>query len=144
MVRARRAAQSKGHQNGRQKWFNYKNDFLRLTYFKLFSQIKRKAINNRDFSLKYVISVRGGHSESSPRAEKKTLDTPLVPTSDRTQRRHLQGSTPKNAKTGAVCPSRDRGQYYHKIEVKQSHYRPGQAPEGSRRLRLPDFKTTGT
>jgi hypothetical protein len=28
-------------------------------------------------------------------------------------------------------------------KVKQSHYRPGQA-EGSRRLRLPDFKTNGT
>jgi hypothetical protein len=30
---------------------------------------------------------------------------------------------------------------------KQSHYRPGQAwtgPDGSRRLRLPDFKTVGT
>ena len=28
-------------------------------------------------------------------------------------------------------------------KVKQSQYRPGQAPEGSRRLRLPDFKTFG-
>jgi len=26
-------------------------------------------------------------------------------------------------------------------KVKQYHYRPGEAPEGSRRLRLPDFKT---
>jgi hypothetical protein len=34
-----------------------------------------------------------------------------------------------------------------KVKVKQSHYRPWQAltgPEGSRRLRLPDFKTIGT
>ena len=29
-------------------------------------------------------------------------------------------------------------------KVKQSHYRPGQAAEGSRRLRLADFKTVGT
>jgi len=29
-----------------------------------------------------------------------------------------------------------------KVKVKQSHYRPG--PEGSRRLRLPDFMTIGT
>jgi hypothetical protein len=31
-----------------------------------------------------------------------------------------------------------------KVKVKQSHYRPGQDPQGSRRLRLPDFKTVGT
>jgi len=30
-----------------------------------------------------------------------------------------------------------------KVKVKQSHYRPGD-PEGSRKLRLPDFKTIGT
>ena len=30
------------------------------------------------------------------------------------------------------------------VEVKQSHYRPGDGPEGSRRLRFPDFKTVGT
>jgi len=29
-------------------------------------------------------------------------------------------------------------------KVKQSHYRPGQAPDGSKRLRLPDFKIIGT
>jgi len=29
-------------------------------------------------------------------------------------------------------------------KVNKSHYRPGQAPEGSRSLRLPDFKTVGT
>jgi hypothetical protein len=29
------------------------------------------------------------------------------------------------------------------VKVKQSHYRPGRAPEGSRILRLPDFKTFG-
>jgi hypothetical protein len=29
-------------------------------------------------------------------------------------------------------------------KLKQSHYRPGQAPEGSRRLGLPDFKTVDT
>jgi hypothetical protein len=29
-----------------------------------------------------------------------------------------------------------------KVKVKQSYYRPG--PEGSRRLRLPDFKAIGT
>jgi len=29
-------------------------------------------------------------------------------------------------------------------KTKQSHYRPGTGPEGSRRLRLPDFKTIGT
>ena len=28
------------------------------------------------------------------------------------------------------------------IKVQQSHYRPGQAPEGSRKLRVPDFMTT--
>jgi hypothetical protein len=28
--------------------------------------------------------------------------------------------------------------------AKHSHYRPGQGPEGSKRLRLPDFKTIGT
>ena len=31
-----------------------------------------------------------------------------------------------------------------KVKVKQSLYRPGQAQRGSRRLRLPDFKTIGT
>jgi len=34
-----------------------------------------------------------------------------------------------------------------KVEMKQSHYRPGKAwsgPEGSRRLKLPDFKTVDT
>jgi len=31
-----------------------------------------------------------------------------------------------------------------KVKVKQSHYRPEQALEGSRRLRFPDFKTIGT
>jgi hypothetical protein len=31
-----------------------------------------------------------------------------------------------------------------KVEVKPSHYRPGQALRDSRRLRLPDFKTIGT
>jgi len=30
-----------------------------------------------------------------------------------------------------------------KAKIKQSHYRPG-GLEGSRRLRLPDFKTIGT
>jgi hypothetical protein len=30
------------------------------------------------------------------------------------------------------------------VKVKKSHYRPGQALEGSRMLRLPDFKTIGT
>jgi len=30
------------------------------------------------------------------------------------------------------------------VNVKQSHYRSGQALEGSRRLRLPDFRTIGT
>ena len=30
------------------------------------------------------------------------------------------------------------------VKVKQSHYTPGQAPEGSRILRLPYFKTIGT
>jgi len=30
------------------------------------------------------------------------------------------------------------------VEVKQSHYRPGQALKGSRRMRFPDFKTIGT
>ena len=29
-----------------------------------------------------------------------------------------------------------------KVKVKQSHYRPGVAPEGSRKLRFPDFMTT--
>jgi len=29
-------------------------------------------------------------------------------------------------------------------KIRQSHYTPGQAPEGSRRLRLPNFKTIGT
>jgi len=28
-----------------------------------------------------------------------------------------------------------------KVKVNQSHYRPGQAQEGSRKLRLPDFVT---
>ena len=31
-----------------------------------------------------------------------------------------------------------------KVKVKQSHYRPGQGPEGSRRQRIPDFKTIST
>ena len=31
-----------------------------------------------------------------------------------------------------------------KVRVKQSRYRSGQTQEGSRRLRLPDFKTIGT
>ena len=31
-----------------------------------------------------------------------------------------------------------------KENVKQSHYRPGQALRGSRKLRLPDFKKIGT
>jgi hypothetical protein len=31
-----------------------------------------------------------------------------------------------------------------KVNVKQSNYRPGQAVEGSRRLRIPDFKTVDT
>jgi hypothetical protein len=30
------------------------------------------------------------------------------------------------------------------IKVNKSHYMPGQALRGSRRLRLPDFKTLGT
>jgi len=34
-----------------------------------------------------------------------------------TQCLHLQGSTPKNAKTGAVGPSSDREQYYHNIKI---------------------------
>jgi len=34
--------------------------------------------------------------------------------------------------------------YSVKVKVKHSHYRPGQALRGSRRLRLPDFKTVGT
>jgi len=32
----------------------------------------------------------------------------------------------------------------YEAEVNQSHYRLGRDPEGSRRLRLPDFKTIGT
>jgi len=31
-----------------------------------------------------------------------------------------------------------------KVNVKQSNYRPGQAVEGSRRLRIPDFKRVDT
>jgi hypothetical protein len=31
-----------------------------------------------------------------------------------------------------------------RVEVNQSHYSPGEGPEGSRRLRLPDFKTVDT
>jgi hypothetical protein len=31
-----------------------------------------------------------------------------------------------------------------KVKVKQSHYKPWIGPEGSRSLRLPDFKTIGT
>jgi len=31
---------------------------------------------------------------------------------------------------------------YKKVKVKQSRYRPGVAPEGSRKLRFPDFVTT--
>ena len=31
-----------------------------------------------------------------------------------------------------------------KVKVEQFNYRPGQAPEGSRRLKLPDFMTIGT
>jgi len=30
------------------------------------------------------------------------------------------------------------------VKVKKSVYRPGQAPEGTRRLRLPDLKTIGS
>jgi hypothetical protein len=30
------------------------------------------------------------------------------------------------------------------LNVKKSHYRPGQALEGSRKLKLPDLKTIGT
>jgi len=31
-----------------------------------------------------------------------------------------------------------------KARVKKSHYRPGDTPQGSRKLRFPDFKTIGT
>jgi hypothetical protein len=34
--------------------------------------------------------------------------------------------------------------FLNSVKVKQSHYRPLTGPEGSRRLRLPDFKTIGT
>jgi len=34
--------------------------------------------------------------------------------------------------------------YFYKVKVKQSLYRPVTGPEGSRRWRLPGFKTIGT
>ena len=37
---------------------------------------------------------------------------------------------------------RERLKESESIKVKQSRYRPGQAPEGSRMLRFPDFMTT--
>jgi hypothetical protein len=81
-MRPPRAVESKDNQNGRQKRFNLKNDFLRLTYFKLFSQTERKAINNCDFSLKFVTSVRDGHCGHSPRGTEWHA-MPLAPSSGR-------------------------------------------------------------
>jgi hypothetical protein len=51
-----------------------KNDFLLLTHF-LFSQIKRKSINNCYF-LTFVISVWGSHCDYLPWVQ-KDLATPL-------------------------------------------------------------------
>jgi hypothetical protein len=53
-----------------------KKDFLRLANFKLLSQIEGKSVNNFYF-LKFVIYVRGGHCDYSPRAQKKRNATPL-------------------------------------------------------------------
>ena len=41
-----------------------------------------------------------------------------------------------------ACEDSDEG--YIKVKVKQSYLQAWTGPEGSRRLRLPDFKTIGT
>ena len=50
----------------------------------------------------------------------------------------------KRAHTAWLLVKFDMKLYKGKAKVKQSHYSPEQAPEGSRRLRIPDSKTIGT
>jgi hypothetical protein len=47
-------------------------------------------------------------------------------------------------KSAVVKNSSILGCYAVKVKVNQSHYSPWTGPEGSSRLRLPDFKTIGT
>jgi hypothetical protein len=68
VVRPARSAESKGRQN---EYFNWKKvDFLRSTNLKLLRHIKWYSINNCDFFLKFVFSVRGGHCYCSSQASK--------------------------------------------------------------------------